>query len=282
MIRSLRGPAGYEPWALEGWRGWRRRGVPLDIERWRAVASGGAGRTSRHARTLRLSDTSPDLWIKVWPVHGARRARRAFAMHEALRRAGFLAPVSLVVGWRADTGLLVTTHVEGIDLLEGYAALAGGGTAARAERRMLSRRLGFTVGRLHAAGFVHGDLVPSNVRLVGEGVCFLDNDRTRRIPFAIGGRRNLVQLGRFVVPGVAITDRMRVLRAYAEARGLSRRARRRLARWLVRKITARRCAIDHIARPAANAAGFRRLMQAGGPFDPARATPAAGAGQERS
>lgn len=269
MIRGGWAPAGYEAWARAGWRGWRRCDTPLDVEGWLAVAANGTGRASRHARTMRRTDGRFDVWIKVWPARGSRRARRAFAMHEALRRAGFLAPVSLVVAWRADEGLLVTAHVEGIGLLERYAELAAGGAAARGERRLLSRRLGATVGRLHQAGFVHGDLVPGNIRVVGERFCFLDNDRTRRIPLAIGGRRNLVQLGRFVVPGVGLSDRMRVLCAYAEARGLSRRARRRLGWWLVRKIIARRCRIDHIALAAATAAGFRRLMQAGGPFDPA-------------
>jgi hypothetical protein len=114
--------------------------------------------------------------------------------------------------------------------------------------------------------------VPPNVRLVGGAFCFLDNDRTRRsrLLVRIGGRRNLVQLGRFVVPGVTLTDRARVLAAYAASRGLSRAARRRLGWWLVRKTTARRCAIDGIAPDTAARAGFRALMRAGGPFDPSR------------
>jgi len=38
---------------------------------------------------------------------------------------------------------------------------------------------------------------------------------------------------------------------------------------VVRKVTARRCAIDGIPPEVAAHAGFRRLMQPGGPFDPA-------------
>jgi hypothetical protein len=36
----------------------------------------------------------------------------------------------------------------------------------------------------------------------------------------------------------------------------------------MRKVTARRCAIDHIRPEAAVRAGFRTLMRSGGPFDP--------------
>ena len=116
---------------------------------------------------------------------------------------------------------------------------------------------------------MHGDLVPPNVRVVGERFVFLDNDRTRRSALLVrmAGRRNLVQLGRFVVPGLTLTDRARVLAAYARGRGLSRERRRRLARWLVRKTTARRCAIDRIPAATAARAGFRELMRSGGAFD---------------
>ena len=88
----------------------------------------------------------------------------------------------------------------------------------------------------------------------------------------LAGCRNLVQLGRFVVPGLTLTDRARVLGAYAAGRGLSRRAHRRLARWLVAKTMARRCAIDRIPEAAAARAGFRELMRSGGPFDPEAVT----------
>src|SRR5205823_2160469 len=137
------------------------------------------------------------------------------------------------------------------------------------EKRALLGRLGAEVARLHRAGFVHGDLVPANIRLVGERFVFLDNDRTRRsrLLVRLAGRRNLVQLGRFVVPGLTLTDRARVLGAYAPRRG-----HRRLARWLVAKTMARRCAIDRIPEAAAARAGFRELMRSGGPFDPEAVT----------
>jgi hypothetical protein len=70
-------------------------------------------------------------------------------------------------------------------------------------------------------------------------------------------------------------DRARVLGAYAATRRISHAARRRLARWTVRKIVARRSAIDRIPPAVAARVGFRELMRSGGPFDPARAPEAA-------
>jgi len=267
MSAAIRLP-GYQPWAAAGWRGWQASGVALDVEAWLAVAASGAGRRSRHARTLR-HEGGGAVYVKTWPAPGARRARRAFAMGRALAGAGFLAPVALLAAWRGREGLLVTADAGGEGLADAVTALARPDAGARRARRALCRRLGAEVARLHEAGFVHGDLVPPNVRVRGLRFCFLDNDRTRRLPLAVGARRNLVQLGRFVAAGVTLTDRARVLAAYAAGRGLSRRARRRLGWWVVRKVTARRCTIDGIPPEVAAHAGFRRLMQPGGPFDPA-------------
>jgi hypothetical protein len=257
----------WEPLWADGWHGRRRRDCDgAGVAAWLAAAAGGAGRTSRHARTLRVDDA----FVKHYPAPDAPRGARAFAMGRALAAAGFAAPEALLCARRGGEGLLVTADAGGEDLSALVARLGGEGAAGRRAKRRLLHRLGAAVGRLHGAGFVHGDLVPPNLRWRDDAPVFLDNDRTRRLPGAWGGRRNLVQLGRFVVPGVTATDRARVLAGYAAARRLSRRARHRLGRWAMRKITARRCAIDHIPRDAARRAGFRELMRSGGPFDPAR------------
>ena len=190
---------------------------------------------------------------------------RAFRMGESLRRAGLGAPEVVTAARGGRSGLLITRDVGGVDLL----AALGERSRGRKQKRALLRALGAEVARLHRARFVHGDLVPPNVRLVGDRFVFLDNDRTRRSALLVRlvGRRNLVQLGRFVVPGLTLTDRARVLAAYADGRGLDRVARRRLARWLVDKTTARRSAIDGIPAAVAAAAGFRELMRSGGRFD---------------
>jgi hypothetical protein len=261
-------PSGYRPWRADGWRGWVAAGTAVDPLACLAAAADG-GRRSRHACLVRVADPGGALFVKTYPAPGGWRARRAFRMGHALAAAGFAAPVVLVAAERDGAGLLVTRDVGGVDVAAEVAARRH----ARAAKRALLHALGREVGRLHAAGFVHGDLVPPNVHVVGERFVFLDNDRTRRsrLLAAFTGRRNLVQLGRFVVAGVGLADRTRVLVAYAAARGLSRDARRRLAWWLVRKTTRRRCAIDGIPPAAARRAGFRVLMRSGGPFDPGAA-----------
>lgn len=261
----------YGRWRRDGWRGWRAVGEPLDEVACLAAAASGEGRSSRHARSLRLDTASGPVWVKAYPAPGARRARRAFVMGRALAASGFGAPETLLVAWRQRAGLLVTRDAGGTDLLEAMGRL-GRDAGGRATKRAALAALGIAVGRLHQAGFVHGDLVPSNVRVRADGTfVFLDNDRTRRGLLGVGARRNLVQLGRFVVPGLGLSDRARVLWAYARIRGLDRRGRHRLGVWVARKIVVRRCAIDGIAPEAAVRAGFRELMRSGGPFDPARA-----------
>ncbi|HEV7734424.1 MAG TPA: lipopolysaccharide kinase InaA family protein [Candidatus Binatia bacterium] len=262
----------YARWNRDGWRGWRAAGEPLDEAASLAAAESGEGRTSRHARSLRLATPTGDVWVKAYPPPGARRARRAFVMGRALAAAGFVAPETLLVAWRRRAGVLVTRDTGGEDLLALVDRL-GRDRDLRGAKRSLLARLGADVGRLHQAGFVHGDLVPPNVRVRDDGsLVFLDNDRTARGLLAVGARRNLVQLGRFVVPGLGLSDRARVLWAYAGICGLDRRARHRLGRWVARKITARRCAIDGIAAEDAARVGFRELMRSGGAFDPARRT----------
>ena len=256
-------PATLAPWAHEGWTGWIDASA-VDAAACLAAAEG-AGRRSRHARTVRLDAGPTTLWVKAYPAPGATRARRAHRMGQALAAAGFGAPAVVLVGWRNGAGILVTRDVGGRDVASAVAAVRHDRTA----KRRLLVQLGGEVGRLHRAGFVHGDLVPPNVLVSGGAIVFIDHDRTRhaRALVAVGGRRNLVQLGRFVVPGVTLTDRVRVLGSYARVRGWSAARRRRLAWWLVAKTTARRCVIAHIAPERARRAGFRALMRSGGPFD---------------
>ncbi len=259
----------YLAWSEGEWQGWRAADAALDVQACLVAAAGGAGRRSRHARSLQLESRHGVCHVKSYPPPDGRRALRAFAMGRALDVAGFAAPVTLLVGQHGAAGLLVTADTGGEDLLAVLARLARPDREARRCKRDLLRRLGAEVARLHAAGFVHGDLVPPNLRSRDGTFVFLDNDRTRRGWFGLGARRNLVQLGRFVVLGVTASDRARVLNAYASARQLDRRQRHRLGRWVMRKIVARRCAIDHIPVEAAARAGFRALMRSGGPFDPA-------------
>lgn len=255
----------HAPWSEGGWQGRAVTHGGVDPEWACSLVEGGGGRESRHARTFPCDVDGRRIWVKVYAAPGARHARRAFRMGLALTAAGFAAPRALLVGSREGEGLLVTEDVGGAPLLVELVGAPG------SRKRMILCRLGAEVGRLHVAGFVHGDLVPSNI-LVREGrPVFLDHDRTRRNAALVWwqGRRNLVQLGRFVVPGLSASDRARVLDAYATERGWAEAQRRRLARWVMRKVTMRRCEIDGIDVETAERAGFRALMRSGGPFDPA-------------
>lgn len=250
-------------WRHDGWHGIMDVDAAVSPGRLVAAAEDMNGRRSRHASTGILDGPHAGLWLKVYPAPGGWRARRAWRMAGALAAAGFEAPEGVLVGLRGRAGILVTRDLAARPVLDVVA------TARGAAKYELLRTLGRAVGALHAAGFVHGDLVPSNVHVRDGDVAFLDHDRTRRGALLVwwGARRNLVQLGRFVVPGVHASDRLRVLYAYADRRGLSRRARRRLARWVAAKTTERRIAIDHIPAEVARRAGYATLMRSGGPFD---------------
>ena len=259
-------PARIVAWRHGEWRGLVDLAAGVAPGALVAEADDDGGRRSRHARTRPLDGVHAGLWLKVYAAPDGPRARRAWRMGGALAAAGFDVPDGVLVGVRRRAGVLVTRDVGGRALIDAVAAARG-----EAKRELLCA-LGRAVGALHAAGFVHGDLVPSNVQVRDGAIAFLDHDRTRRGRALVwwGGRRNLVQLGRFIVPGVSLGDRLRVLAAYADRRGLSRRARRRLARWVAAKVTARRIAIDRLPPEDARRAGHARLMRSGGEFDPAR------------
>jgi hypothetical protein len=254
-------------WEHGGWGGWADPAAAVDADACVARAAGTPGRSSRHARTVRLDAPGGAVWVKTYAAPGGWRALRAFRMGTALDDVGLAAPTVLLAARRGEEGVLVTRDTGGEGLVEALGRRQGD----RRAKRALLAALGAEVARLHRTGFVHGDLVPANVHVVGERFVFLDNDRTRRSRLLVifTARRNLVQLGRFVVPGLTVTDRARVLAAYTCGRGLSPRAHRRLARWLVQKTIARRCAIDRIGAETAARVGFRELMRSGGPFDPA-------------
>jgi hypothetical protein len=239
-----------------------------------AAARGTAGpalRRTRTARTFRVSlgkGPPREIFIKLleWP-RGLKRLKTMMrgprSLHvarvtAALGAAGLIAPPVLLYGNEPASGreILLTAWAEG----EGpFKAL----DRVIAHKRATLRALGAEVARLHRAGFVHGDLTPFNLFVVfGEPrrFIFVDHERTRRT-LIVGRRRrqlrNLVQLGRFGLPGLTRTDRMRVLQAYAG--GLGRpawlRLRRRAAAMLARRVA--RDGLEPAKRPA-------RLFEFGG------------------
>lgn len=200
---------------------------------------------------------------------------RALKQGLALAEHGFHVPFAVAAGEERDRRLLkraflLTVRIDGSPLplyLREHHAVPLSLIALREKRESL-RKLALEIGRLHRMGFVHGDLVPSNILIRreerGVGFFYMDNDRTRRYPVWLPQRlwmRNLVQLNRFVLPGVSLQDRMRFLKSYLGGKTWGRKERR-LARQLEKRTRERRLECDRIAAQVS----FRELMRWDGPF----------------
>lgn len=203
------------------------------------------------------------------------KAFRALKQGDALSERGFHVPLTLAAGEERNfrflkRAFLLTLGIQGSPLhlfLQDHFSSPLRLSALRRKREYL-KKLALETRRLHQYGFVHGDLVPSNILVRTEegGVTFLymDNDRTRRYPawFPHGlWKRNLVQLNRFALPGVSLQDRMRFLRFYLGQRSWGKRDRW-LIRWLEEKTRKRRQEYDRIETQVS----FRELMRWNGPF----------------
>jgi Lipopolysaccharide kinase (Kdo/WaaP) family len=231
------------------------------MERAFSVIKGRGGapfRRSRHATSYCVhvgpqGEGGRDVFLKL--IEGPRglgrlknlirgsRARHVARVTEALHRAGVHAPPLVVFGQERNRGrsLIGTERFAG-QALPRFSQASGSGDEVLRKRALL-HALGTEIARLHRAGFIHGDLTPYNV-LVARGepprFIFIDHERTRRAlsPGCQRARlRNLVQLGRFDIPGLTRTDRMRVFRAYVDT--LAVRARKALRRQAAAMLAAR-------------------------------------------
>lgn len=265
-------PAAVEAIERDGWRlyvadgGLTHELREASVARALEAAGGTLGapkRRSRHASTWQIrlgAGAEMEVFIKVLDaprglgaikriVRGGRAAH-VTRITQALNDAGFLAPPILAYGRESVSGreIMVAPRAEGDGPLRTLVALR---TVTVERKRAVLRALGAEIARLHRCGFVHGDLTPFNiffVRAEPPRFVLLDHERTRRA-FWIGRRRrmlrNLVQLGRFDLPGVGATDRMRVIAGYAAM--LDRHQRRALVRRVNAMLT-RRIRRDGFAR----------------------------------
>lgn len=216
-----------------------------------------------------------DLLGRIKDLMRDSKAFRALKQSEALAESGFSVPLPVAAGEERELGVLkrafiLTLGIDGLLLPHHIRDHYFPPLEPRRlrEKRKYLRQFAEEIRRLHDSGFVHGDLVPYNILVSQEGgtvrFFYLDNDRTRRYPRWLPQalwKRNLVQLNRFVLPGISLQDRMRFLRSYLGKRAWGA-TERRLVRWLEEK-TRKRWA-DFA--PAAKSVSFRRLMQWGGPF----------------
>jgi serine/threonine protein kinase len=239
---------------------------------------------SKHPQTLQLEapfGTGGDvLFLKIF--HGSSgmnrlkdifrdsKALRSMRQGAALARLNFDAPITLAAGEKREHRLLrkafvLTLGLKGQPLpvfLRQHSL--GIESVSLLEKRNGLKQLALEVRRLHQLGFVHGDLVPTNIfvsRTAEKGMrlFFMDNDRTRRYPKwfpQVFWRRNLVQLNRIPLPGITLQDRVRFLGYYLGSKEWGRPERRLLA-WLERKTRQRRRECDSVD---ANGS-FRQLMR---------------------
>jgi hypothetical protein len=240
---------------------------------------------SKHPQTLefnwRTADGEKAYFLKVFHeaamssvvknLFRPSKALRFWRLGLALSAAGFSVPLTVGIGelrqFRfVQRGFVLTAKVDGQSLPAYLASLAKDRESARslALKRNGLARLARLIRQLHRRGFVHGDLVASNlfVAVDGEGeptFHFMDNDRTHyfspRIPQSLW-KRNLVQLNRMPLPTITLQDRVRFLCAYLGRRPLSD-ADRQFARWIETQTRRRRHECDG-ADPALN---FRKLMR---------------------
>jgi hypothetical protein len=203
------------------------------------------------------------------------KAFRALKQADALSQEGLRAPVVVGAGEQRvyrylEKAFVLTVGLEGSTLpvfLKENLAAPVGGASLRRKREFLSG-LASEVRRFHRLGFVHGDLTPYNIFVgpedSGPTFFFMDNDRTRRYPRWWPQKlwkRNLVQLNRFILPGITLQDRMRFLRTYL-GENFRKKRKRRLVRWLERN-TRRRWLERH---ELASQVSFRELLRWNGPF----------------
>jgi len=251
---------------------------------WRVVSSTIARQpAAKHPQTVRLepagSKSAPVLFLKIFhPPAGidavkdicrGSRAARFLRQAVALSAAGFFVPTVVAAGEerkgrRLKRAFVLTRKISGeavpVFLRNRYEA---SDALPWREKRLALESLGHEIRRLHDAGFVHGDLVPSNIFVAfepGGGFRFylMDHDRTRRYPKGFGRslrRRNLVQLNRLPLPGITLQDRIRFFRAYCERPEWSS-AERKLLFWLECKTRERRREIDSVD----STGNFRSLM----------------------
>ncbi|HUN58967.1 MAG TPA: lipopolysaccharide kinase InaA family protein [Candidatus Binataceae bacterium] len=217
-----------------------RMGAPHHRSRYADTWAATVGGTAGFGIFIKLMEAPRGIaWLKR--IAKGSRGAHIERITQALNDSGFSAPsVLLRATNHAGAELVITEQAEGDGPLRALARLAG----PLARKRALLRGFGRELARFHRCGFVHGDLTPFNIFFIrGEPIRFalIDNERTRRISILMGQRprlRNLVQLGRFALPHLSRTDRLRVLNGYAELKSPSARRvlTRRLAAMLDRRL----------------------------------------------
>ena len=240
---------------------------------------------SRHPQTIKLELPehqqqsyflkvyhSASGWSAVKDWFRASKALRFLKQGMALSNAGFLVPPAVAAGEKRQFGVLkrafvLTAAIEGAPLTIFLKKNAGRSDAALSliQKRAALKALARQIRRFHDLGFVHGDLVASNIFVYRDAAMnlqfvFMDNDRTRRyskwLPQSLW-KRNLVQLNRLPLSSISLQDRIRFFQEYSAAEGAAD-LNRPLLQWLEQKTRERRRECDSVDATI----NFRRLMRA--------------------
>jgi len=237
----------------------------------------------RHPQTIKLNlpEHQQTYFLKVyhtasaWSVvkdcFRASKALRFLTQGVALTDAGFLVPPGIAAGEKRHFGTLqaafvLTSAIDGAPLTTFLEENVSGPTAPLSvlEKRAALRALARQIRRFHDLGFVHGDLVASNIFVCRDGArnlqfVFMDNDRTRRYPKWMRQslwKRNLVQLNRLPLRSISLQDRIRFFQEYSATKRAAD-LNRPLLHWLEHKTRERRRECDSEDATIS----FRRLMR---------------------
>lgn len=180
------------------------------------------------------------------------RATRARRHSEALLQSGFTAPENIAWGKLPGGREYLYTHaVAGAGVTDWLRQkLTGRDPESLRIRRQLLVDLGIFIGRLHASGFTHGDLRPSNVlaERVSDRFQFslIDNERNvqQKPPAGKLVLKNLMQLNMLLPTDLTRSDRMRFFHGWhSQRRDLSNVEARALATeaylWARRRLRAK-------------------------------------------
>jgi hypothetical protein len=191
---------------------------------WQRVSSSASSRVAVNPRLQlyfkEFRTRSPAAALRA-QVKGSR-ATRARVNAEALLQAGIDAPHNVLWGQLPGGGEYLFTVAAPGESIQRWLCetLAERDSEQLRLRRQLLNALGTFIGRVHATGFIHGELRPDNVlaALAKDQFRFTlmnNEDNTQRIPTP--GKlllRNLVQLNMLPLSALGRTDRMRFLRAW--------------------------------------------------------------------
>ena len=239
---------------------------------------------AKHPQTVELFAASGEgkpLYLKIFhPPGGVVQLKNLFRKSKAMRflqqgialsEAGFRVPVTVAVGerriWRfLQRAFVVTLPVSGQSLPAYMLDCFAGRTPCMSwrEKTAAVTSLAMLIQKFHNLGFVHGDLVPSNIFISNSrdgkpAFYFMDNDRTRCYGRWLPQRlwkRNLIQLNRFPLPGISLQDRVRFFLAY-RGRPSCRGRDANLLRWLEARTRRRRRDCDRVD----GSGSFRMLMR---------------------